>query len=95
MKTKLLRKVRKRYSIEYFPYGTIDSNGNPIKGPLIMLSDKKAWLRYLYLKVDRSSYDTAYAQLQDTLMDWILYDYKSYGTRRNKKSQNSIKLWYK
>lgn len=93
MKVKLLRKVRKRYSIEYFPY----------KG-IIVLKDTKwpdSYRTTIYTIGERlgidsvMTYDVALQKAKNTLWGYVLTDYSHLGIRRNKKSKKSIKLWYK
>jgi len=82
MKTKLLRKVRKRYSIEYFP----------VRNCVEIVCHTEIDDFYLH-KVDISkdvSKEEAYKKCHERLLLIILESYKEYGTRRNK----SIKLWY-
>lgn len=95
MKTKLLRKVRKRYSIEYFPLG-LEMFQEFVEGPVMILYDYGLGRGPITCDLRKKNKEEAYNYLYGFLTEWIAYDYKEFGTRRNKKLKESkIKLWYK
>lgn len=98
MKTKLLKKVRKRFSIEYYP------NGRYIYGifsetPMVCLIDKEDSNNFDYFTVGIYTKEEVYNILIEKLINIIRKEYSKYGTRRNKikreKTDNGIKLWWK
>jgi hypothetical protein len=90
MKTKLLKKVRKRYSINYYPKG-VYLYGNFEKGPITILQDNHNQWRGWYS--NSSDKQKALDGLMDELKKWILSDYKH--TRKIKKEKIIVeKLWH-
>jgi hypothetical protein len=84
MKTKLLKKVRKRYSINHYPREFE-------KGPVTILQDNHNQFRGWC--VDGSDKQKALDELMDELKKWILTDYKH--TRKIKKEKTIVeKLWH-
>ena len=85
MKTKLLKKVRKRYSINHYPKG-VYLYGNLEKGPVTILQDNHNQFRGWC--VDGSDKQKALDELMDELKKWILTDYKH--TRKIKKEKTIV-----
>lgn len=93
MKTKLLRKIRKRYSITYYPngrylYGEFDST------PSVVLYDKyeDKYKIEFYPTTKKIAYDKLYS----ILCNWIAEDYAFAGKRRVKQGEvTTEKLWWK
>lgn len=88
MKVKLLRKIRKRYTIVHYP------NGRYIWGdwylhPITILEDREDSLRYV---VSNCPKEEAYAELMICMRKWIKRDYK---TSRKRKNIIQEILWYK
>ena len=52
MKVKLLKKIRKRFSIEYRPDGLYQTFGNYITGPVVLLWDKECGFLREYARVN-------------------------------------------
>ena len=89
MKVKLLKKIRKRYSIAYYPKG-VYLYGDFVKGPVTLLEDRNDSWRW---KMSDKVKEQAYKQLYDILIRWIEQDY---GPSKNKKIKiTSEQLWYK
>lgn len=102
MKTRLLRKIRKRYSIDYWPNGyqddystypecmrLVDYNSPwHTREKILIIGDK-------VLKTDKIwTQELALTYLRGLLMVWIRNDYQSLGVRRNKLKRIKQKLWY-
>jgi hypothetical protein len=88
MKTKLLKKVRKRYSITHYPKG-LWRYGEFIKGPVTRLQDKKHSWRGLSMEGDKQE---AFNVLYGYLKHWIVKDYIH--SRKRKVKTIEEKLWY-
>lgn len=92
MKAKLLKKIRKRYTIVYWPNGVFLS-GDFYEGPLLRLEDTNSMFRdcniYITKKVSK---EQAYDILYERLLDWIQQDYGTFRSRRVKIV--SEKLWH-
>jgi hypothetical protein len=88
MKTKLLKKVRKRYSITHYPNGVV-IYGEFIKGPVTRLEDNYDSYKGLSLQGEK---DIAFNVLYDRLKIWISQDYKR--ARKRKVKTIEEKLWY-
>jgi hypothetical protein len=86
MKVKLLKKIRKRYSITYYPTG-VENNGW-IKGPLCVLSDHNNLFQYRYIFGEKS---ISYKHSWDLMREWIRKDYK---TEKKRRTYTSEKLWF-
>ena len=99
MKTKLLKKVRKRFSIEYFPNGRY-IYGEFEKTPMVCLIDREDSdnFRYFYV-LSRCPKEDAYSFAMKIMKELIIKEYSKYGTRRNKirrqATDNGQKLWWK
>ena len=89
MKVKLLKKIRKRYSIVYYPNGTYFDE-DFYKGPITVLYDEQNTYR---TKISSSYKEQAYRELYTLLINWIDKDYSKY-RKRNKNITQEI-LWYK
>jgi hypothetical protein len=89
MKTKLLKKVRKRYSIIHYPNG-VYSYGSFQKGPVTVLRDNID--SYKGLSLPGGEKDIAFNVLYDRLKIWISQDYKR--ARKRKVKTVEEKLWY-
>jgi hypothetical protein len=88
MKVKLLKKIRKRYTIAHYP------NGRYIYGdwnsyPLTILEDREDSWRYIISTAPKAE---AYAELMVRMRNWIEKDYK---TSRKRKNIIEEILWYK
>lgn len=89
MKVKLLKKIRKRYSITHYPNGC-SLFGEFEEGPITFLEDSQNEWRFKYT---RQSKEEAYIYLYEILLEWIE---KDYGTFRNKRRTITTEtLWYK
>jgi len=89
MKVKLLKKIRKRYSINHYPNG-IYIYGKFEKGPVTILKDNEdSWRTSWSNNPKEIAYDTFY----NILLKWIQKDYGTF--RKNKKVIIEEKLWYK
>lgn len=94
MKTKLLKKIRNRFSIEFYP------NGKYIfqrfeERPIIFFEDKgnkwnSFWWYVGVLYTKEEAYGLAYKKLKDTIQK----EY-SHLRSRKKKNINSVSLWWK
>jgi hypothetical protein len=106
MKAKLLRKVRKRYSIFKFPNG-VKLWGKTIKDPTILLYDGNDVLNNVVIKKITTpriySGDTIFVcseveglkHLKEAMLINILREYSAYGVRRNAKLLVAEKLYYR
>lgn len=89
MKTKLLNKVRKRYSIIHYPNGLYWCDYR-IDGPITILTDKENEFRFKTFSGDKElGYDT----LLPILVNWIKRDYR--WARKRVIKIESETLWYK
>lgn len=94
MKTKLLKKVRKRFSIQYYPYGGV-FYGTVCDEPCMGLVENDGSVHHLIrLTTQIINRSDAYTVLYEKLVSIIRANYRRYGTRRNSK-MISVKLWYK
>lgn len=89
MKVKLLKKIRKRYSIVYYPNGFYLYE-DFFKGPITVLYDNTNEYR---TKVSSSVKWKAYEELYSMLLKWIEKDYGPFKSK--KKKITSETLWYK
>lgn len=88
MKVKLLRKIRKRYTIAHYPNGRYLYN-DWIDYPITILEDKEdSWRRI----TSSASKEEAYQELLGHMRKWIEKDYKTSRKRKNIKEEI---LWYK
>lgn len=85
MKTDLLKKVRKRYDISYYPNGYYTGN-HFVPGPHVRLTDSKDKWRTLSMKGEDK--DESFEILYNILKEWIQKDYPS------KKKISKEKLWH-
>jgi hypothetical protein len=88
MKVKLLRKIRKRYSITHYPNGYYQDK-DFFEGPITILRDSEDSWRYLALYHTKSE---AYDILYKTLLHWIEKDYDKLRSKKTKIT--SEVLWY-
>jgi hypothetical protein len=88
MKTKLLRKIRKRYSITHYPNG-LYVNNRFYGGPQTILEDKKDDFRDVYSQAPKKQ---AYDELRNRLMSWIDRDYGPLNSKLRKIKEE--KLWH-
>ena len=89
MKVKLLKKVRKRYVITYYPKG-VALYDNWHEGPLMVLKDTNNSWRTIAWEHDTK--EELFNHAFERLKIWITRDYKK-DYKRNKKVI-SEKLWY-
>lgn len=89
MKVKLLKKIRKRYSIVYYPNG-VYLYDDFFKGPLTVLYDNENEYRTKISSLDKQK---AYKELYTMLLKWIEKDYGPFKSK--KKKITSETLWYK
>lgn len=87
MKVKLLKIIRKRYSITHYPNGRYFS-GDYVDYPVTVLEDKEDSWRY---KISSSPKEEAYKELLERMRVWIEKDYKISRKRKNIKEE---KLWW-
>lgn len=89
MKTRLLRKIRKRYSIVYFPDGYSCSEDGIIH--------YKEFLVYKKWTLQVTSYMLGYSTKEEAL-EYIIRDvrrnYEKYSRKYKKPNYNGIKIWY-
>ncbi len=88
MKVKLLRKIRKRYSITHYPNGRYFF-GDWHEGVITVLTDSHFSYRVTTCSQPK---EIAYKALTERLMEWIRKDYQTPRKRRNITSE---KLWHK
>jgi hypothetical protein len=89
MKVKLLKKIRKRYSITHYPNGVFLWD-EFYEGPITILRDRNSNYRW---EVSRFEKQPAYNKLYEKLLEWIQQDY---GTFKSKRVEIvSEELWYK
>ena len=89
MKVKLLKKIRKRYSITHYPNGVFLWNDFH-KGPLTLIRDRDNSYRYNISSLEKQP---AYDKLYKKLLEWIQQDYGTFKSKRVKIV--SEELWYK
>jgi hypothetical protein len=89
MKVKLLKKIRKRYSITHYPNG-VYLYGDFCKGPLTILTDSESQYRWESLEIGK---EEAYKKLYKLLLEWIQKDYGTFKSKR--RVITSEQLWYK
>lgn len=103
MKTKLLRKVRKRFEINYYPNGYYFTDNDKLNSECVVLIDNSCIIssRVIYKSWDSSwsnrkfTKEVGYKECYEKLKSQILHSYEKYGTRRNKKLEKiEEKLWY-
>ena len=87
MKVKLLKKIRKRYSITHYPNGYY-IGGTWCDNEFTILDDSEDPWRY---KINYSSKENAYKELVVLLREWIEEDYRISRKRKNNQKQ---KLWF-
>lgn len=103
MKTRLLRKIRKRYSIEYRENS--DFYESVVSGlwNIMFLWDNDDSYRRIPVFIGKKpnssdlffeTKEEGFEYLRKRLCQWIAKDYKSAGTRRNKNINKIEKLWY-
>jgi hypothetical protein len=88
MKVKLLKKIRKRYTITHYPDG-VYWRKDFIKGPYTVLWDNEDSWRY---ETSCQNKDEAYKFLYLKMKRWIELDYGPIKSKRNLKVET---LWYK
>lgn len=89
MKVKLLKKIRRRYSITHYPNGRFIC-GDFYKGPITTLEDSDDSWRLYYSSLEK---DMAYIYLYGVMQKWIQKDYGIFKSRKHKIT--SEQLWYK
>lgn len=90
MKVKLLKIIRKRYSIVYYPNGFYVDDSF-IKGPITAIFDKANEYRTVTSGLEKSqAYNELYSKI---LLKWIEKDYGPFKSK--KKKITSETLWYK
>lgn len=89
MKVKLLKKIRKRYQIVYYPNGVYFYD-DFFEGPLTVLYDSENEYR---TKVSSIVKWKAYKELHTMLMKWIEKDYGPFNSKKRKITSET--LWYK
>ena len=101
MKTKLLRKIRKRFEINYYPNGYDFGSGYETNAQCVVLIDKSFWnfrsspIIYREFIGGNVTKEEAFEYCLYYLQDIIIEKYDSYGTRRNKESKKTTeKLWH-
>jgi len=95
MKTKLLKKVRERYSIEYHPNGGfVWGRWNP--HPYMLFIDSyDSWRSFDFTITEKSSKEQINAYMLKYLRESITQEYIKYGIRRQGKAkQSKFKLWW-
>jgi hypothetical protein len=89
MKVKLLKKIRKRYSIIHYPNG-VYLGDRFWEGPITCLRDNTNEWR---LQTSFSPKERAYSILYNHMLYWIEKDYGPFKSRNRKIT--SEQLWYK
>ena len=89
MKVKLLKKIRKRYSITHYPNGTY-MYGEFVEGPVTILRDSSSTCRYDFSSKEKIQ---AYRNLHDTLLKWIEQDYGPFRSKKSKIRAIICTLW--
>jgi len=100
MKTKLLKKVRERFEINYYSNGYDLGGGYESDHECMIILDKKFWtyrpIKYKLFLFEGDSKIDAYNKCHKELLSLILNIYDKHGIRRNKKPvKTEEKLWYK
>lgn len=88
MKVKLLRKIRKRYTITHYPNSRY-LYGDWLEYPVTLLEDREDSWRYV---ISASPKAEAYVELMVRMRKWIESDYK---TSRKRKNIIEEILWHK
>lgn len=78
MKVKLLKKIRKRYSITYYANGVFLYD-DFFEGPITVLDDKECTYRAVFSNKQKQE---AYKDTYTTLLEWIQKDYGTFRNRR-------------
>jgi len=101
MKTKLLRKIRKRYEINYYPNGYDFGSGYDTNTECVALIDTGFWtfkaspIIHRVFLVGGTSKEYGFKECLNQLNNIIINKYDYYGTRRNKKlEKKEEKLWH-
>lgn len=82
MKVKLLKKIRKRYIIKYWPNGVFLS-GDFYEGPILRLEDTNSMFRECNIRLSSNvSKEQAYDLLYEKLLTWIQQEYGTFRSRR-------------
>jgi hypothetical protein len=89
MKVKLLKKIRKRYSITHYPNGCF-MWGSFQKGTITLLTDKNDSWRWEGSWIGK---EEAYGEMYSKLLKWIQQDYGTFKSAKLKIT--SEQLWYK
>lgn len=90
MKVSLLKKVRKKYAIIYYPNGF----GHYSDKKIMILFEDDDVLQHININ-DVLTKELAYTELFNKLKETILKKYRKYGTRRLDKNGKVEKLWHK
>lgn len=92
MKARLLKRIRKRYEIRYWPNGLfIDREF--YSGPLLRLVDHNSLYRdFTYSIGSKLTKEDAHKAAYEKLLMWIQQDYGTFKSKRVKIT--SEKLWY-
>ena len=90
MKVELLKKVRKRFAIVYYPNGF----GHYSDKKIMVLFECDDVVQHININ-DVNTKQFAYDALFTVLKELILKRYKKYGIRRIKKNGEVEKLWHK
>jgi hypothetical protein len=99
VKTKLLRKVRKKFEINYYPNG-YDFGDYETNNECVAVINKSVWfgspiVDHPFFISNDTSKDEAYKKCYELLVEFIMWYYASKGTRRNKKLEKTTeKFWY-
>jgi hypothetical protein len=107
MKTKLLKKIRNRLSISYYPKGTtIDSNTYTESLILVYDSQKKYTIKIIFIGLSNAPqyYDIFSSTHEHTLKQgkvvayreliwYIRREFNKFGVRRNKAEKEKDKAW--
>jgi len=88
MKVKLLKKIRKRFSITHYPDGCYFGD-DWMKGPITYLWDEQNSWSYRFSRFPK---EQAYKELYNIMRGWIERDYR---TSRKRKNVRVETLWYK
>jgi hypothetical protein len=104
MKTKLLRRVRRRYSIEYREKSDFYESVLYGLWDIMFLWDNTEEYRRIPVFIGKKppssdlffeTKEEAFEYLRNRLCEWIARDYKHAGVRRNKTINKIEKLWWK
>lgn len=85
MKTKLLKKIRKQYSIVYYPNG---------QEPHEFLHTYQFPVYYVSSN-DRASFKETKQECLDWILEKVRDRYKKYSVKYDKNKYKPIKVWYK